>query len=132
MWTAEVTQAIFNATLSELVMKCTEQIEECVKLVQGKLDAGNQVTIEALIVIDVHGRDIVSRLRDFKVNSVADFNWIAQMRYYWKKDSVDVSMITTTIAYGFEYLGNTGRLVATPLTDRCYRYNFVNASIFLY
>lgn len=67
------------------------------------------------------GRDIVIKLRDLKVESVADFNWISQMRYYWFADYVNVSMITTDVAYGFEYLGNTGRLVATPLTDRCYR-----------
>ena len=39
-------------------------------------------------------------------------------RYYWQDKTVRLMMIHTNLEYGFEYLGNTNRLVITPLTDR--------------
>ena len=66
-------------------------------------------------------RDVTAELADKGINDVNHFDWMAQLRYYWQDEECPVRMITTELAYGNEYLGNSGRLVITPLTDRCYR-----------
>ncbi|KAH9628460.1 hypothetical protein HF086_005913 [Spodoptera exigua] len=120
-YTIETIEAIETNTIPELIERSTIQINGLVYLVQGDLRPGNRITIEALIVLDVHGRSIQEELLERKVMDITDFNWISQLRYYWRGEKIICSMITTDVEYGFEYLGNIGRLVATPLTDRCYR-----------
>lgn len=122
-WTADVENAIQTNTLQNYLEVCNQQITETVALVRGKLESGTRITLGALIVIDVHARDVIKELIDQKVAGITDFNWLAQLRYYWNdsENKMMVNMITTELEYAYEYLGNSGRLVITPLTDRCYR-----------
>ncbi|KMR01925.1 dynein heavy chain axonemal [Lasius niger] len=61
-------------------------------------------------------------LRNIDCRDVSAFEWLSQLRFYWDTDIDDciVRQTNTHFIYGYEYLGNTGRLVITPLTDRCY------------
>uniref|UniRef100_A0A8B9U7Y3 Dynein axonemal heavy chain 7 n=1 Tax=Anas zonorhyncha TaxID=75864 RepID=A0A8B9U7Y3_9AVES len=120
-WTEEVSEAITKGTLQDFLEKSNLQIADIVELVRGKLSSGARLTLGALTVIDVHARDVVEKLVEDKITDLNDFKWISQLRYYWEENNVIVRMITTEAKYGYEYLGNSLRLVITPLTDRCYR-----------
>ena len=94
-------------------------------MVRQDLSPLERLTLGALVVLDVHGRDVIRQLARENIRSITDFSWIAQLRYYWEENSKEqflkVCMINAELRYGFEYLGNSMRLVITPLTDRCYR-----------
>eukprot|EP00941_MAST-03F_sp_MAST-3F-sp1_P004511 g4511.t1 len=130
-WTSDVEQAFLDGTLPSVSTSLQEGLVNIVKLVRGKLPKLARKTISAICVIDVHNRDVVGKLVEGGVKGKTDFDWMAQLRYYWDPDfgseltgkpgSVKCRMILSEIKYANEYLGNSMRLVITPLTDRCYR-----------
>ncbi|XP_075039903.1 dynein axonemal heavy chain 1 [Mixophyes fleayi] len=120
-WTKEVSEALEAGSLSTALFPQLEaQLSDLVALVRGKLSRMQRSILSALIVIEVHAKDVAARLIEENVNSVNDFEWISQLRYYWSRDDLYVRAVNAEFLYGYEYLGNTGRLVITPLTDRCY------------
>ncbi len=57
----------------------------------------------------------------FKVENSQAFLWLSQLRHRWdeKEKHCLANICDAQFLYSYEYLGNTPRLVITPLTDRC-------------
>jgi len=82
----------------------------------------NRATIEALIVLDVHAKEVIkAELIDNQISDCNDFKWLSQLRYSWEDNDTWVRIVNNKLNYNYEYLGNSPRLVITALTDRCYR-----------
>ncbi|OWZ24775.1 Axonemal dynein heavy chain [Phytophthora megakarya] len=131
-WTQDVTRALNLGNgvngIKAYVEELNAQLEKIVMLVRGNLTKLERTTIGALVVIDVHARDTISHMIEKDVESDQDFEWISQLRYYWAEGvksanafDLQARIVNARVRYGYEYLGNTMRLVITPLTDRCYR-----------
>ncbi|XP_064629143.1 dynein axonemal heavy chain 1-like isoform X2 [Lineus longissimus] len=119
-WTTEVTEGLAEKDIPGVYAKQLQQLDDLRNLVRGDLTKTERQILSALIVIEVHARDVVGTLVEEKVENPNAFEWISQMRYYWVDQNMFCRAVNAEFPYMYEYLGNSGRLVITPLTDRCY------------
>lgn len=82
-WTTEITECFSHANpveeLQKYFEKCQNQIGHIVDLVRGKLSLQNRFTLGALVVLDVHGRDVLHDLIEKECKKDNDFNWLSQV-----------------------------------------------------
>ena len=134
LWTSQIAGAIRSGgppALRVYAQSIGKQLQDIITLVRGVLTSLDRSTFTNLVVLAVHKRDVVHGMAKAGVDKETDFEWVAQLRYTWygskrttrdhRPRPIELKMINASVGYACEYLGNSGRLVITPLTDRCYR-----------
>ncbi|MGH0121561.1 UNVERIFIED_CONTAM: hypothetical protein FKN15_040688 [Acipenser sinensis] len=127
-WTTEVGIAFarleegFENAIKEYFKKQVSQLNTLINLLIGNLSRGDRQKIMTICTIDVHARDVVGKIVTAKVENSQAFTWQSQLRHRWddEKKHCFANICDAQFRYSYEYLGNTPRLVITPLTDRCY------------
>ncbi|XP_069776188.1 dynein axonemal heavy chain 2 isoform X2 [Narcine bancroftii] len=128
-WTTEVTKALISVKdlddkkpLRVIKRKQVTMLHKYSEAIRGNLTKIMRLKVVALVTVEVHARDVIDKLYKMNILDVTAFDWLSQLRLYWDKDLDDclIRQTNTSFQYGYEYLGNSGRLVITPLTDRCY------------
>ncbi|UYV64230.1 DNAH9 [Cordylochernes scorpioides] len=132
-WTTEVNAAFarmeegYENALKEYFKKQTgltqvQQLNTMILMLLGQLTSQERQKIMTVCTIDVHARDVVNKMIQSKVETSSEFMWQSQLRHRWDDRKADcfANICDAQFRYSHEYLGNTPRLVITPLTDRCY------------
>ncbi|KAK5609612.1 Dynein heavy chain 2, axonemal [Crenichthys baileyi] len=131
-WTSEVTRSLIinkeredKTCLKSLKKKQVSMLRSYSEMIGADLPKLLRLKVVALVTVEIHARDVIDKLAKTGCSDVNAFEWLCQLRLYWEKDKAEVydciiRQTNTQFKYGYEYLGNSGRLVITPLTDRCY------------
>ena len=81
----------------------------------------DRLKLNNLIIRTVHGREIVDKFVRDSILDAREFEWESQLKFYWDKEKDDLIIRQCNGEFNscYEYQGLEGRLVVTPLTDRC-------------
>ncbi|XP_031370853.1 dynein heavy chain 2, axonemal [Apis dorsata] len=128
-WTTDCTRTLLHCKLvdsrkplKKLRRRQNQALSRYSEAIRSDLTHLDRLKFKAIVVLEIHARDVIEKMYRANCKDVSAFEWLSQLRFYWDKDIDDcIAWQTNTFfVYGYEYLGNTGRLVITPLTDRCY------------
>lgn len=127
-WTIETNAAFgkiekgYEHALKDYNRDQVAQLITLINLLLGDLTVGDRQKIMTVCTIDVHSRDVIGKMITQGIESVNSFQWQSQLRHRWDSNLNDcfANICDAQFKYDYEYLGNTPRLVITPLTDRCY------------
>jgi dynein heavy chain len=127
-WTTEVNIVFakleegFENALKDYFKKQVAQLNSLITMLLQDLNANDRQKIMTICTIDVHARDVVSKMILNKTENAGEFLWQCQLRHRWDEEKKDcfANICDAQFKYAHEYLGNQARLVVTPLTDRCY------------
>jgi dynein heavy chain len=133
LWTEETTRAFdeleggSETAMKDYLHTIRNRIGHLIERVRTDLNQDLRVKIITIITIDVHERDVVDNFVLKKIQDQQLFVWQSQLKFYMEyknpKDEKRVCVAKIcdwSTYYNYEYVGNCGRLVITPLTDRCY------------
>ncbi|XP_033278738.2 dynein axonemal heavy chain 9 isoform X2 [Orcinus orca] len=127
-WTTEVGMAFarleegYENAMKDYYKKQVAQLKTLITMLIGQLSTGDRQKVMTICTIDVHARDVVAKMIAQKVDNAQAFLWLSQLRHRWNDEAKHcfANICDAQFLYSYEYLGNTPRLVITPLTDRCY------------
>ncbi|XP_057392157.1 dynein axonemal heavy chain 9 [Balaenoptera acutorostrata] len=127
-WTTEVGMAFarleegYENAMKDYYKKQVAQLKTLITMLIGQLSSGDRQKVMTICTIDVHARDVVAKMIAQKVDNAQAFLWLSQLRHRWDDEAKHcfANICDAQFLYSYEYLGNTPRLVITPLTDRCY------------
>lgn len=133
VWTSDCAKALAGGKgekntkrgLKSIMKKQVSMLNKLTESVRSVKDKTLRKKLVALITVEVHSRDVIDKLAKVAGIDQNSFEWLMQLRFYWEQEAGPggdcvVRQTNTRFLYGYEYLGNSGRLVITPLTDRCY------------
>ncbi|EMP37963.1 Cytoplasmic dynein 2 heavy chain 1 [Chelonia mydas] len=125
-FTEDVETAIKEHNLQQIELELMAKLEHYTSIDTSMEDPGRadsgilELKLKALILDIIHNIDVVKQLNQAQINSVDDWAWKKQLRFYLKEQKCYIQMVDAELQYTYEYQGNSPKLVYTPLTDKCY------------